>query len=186
MVHSRCVSSLLAISLVFGCLACSQGTSPEIVQPVADENGNAADDESGQDNRNLQWWRNEAVLTELQLTDGQLQAIRELMSTASQEGAQLRQQERRLTVSYLRALAQEPYDPELVGRVSGRLVEVLSVINQDRIENLHNVRDILSQEQWTKLWDIAPRALQIGRFRIIRGPMITVEPDPDASPTLDP
>jgi hypothetical protein len=134
----------------------------------------------------VQWWRDESLLAKIEPTDDQLQAINDLMAVTVESANQQRQQERQLSLRYLRALSQEPYDPALVDRVSERLIEVLSSEQSRRIENVRALRDILTQEQWTKLWDAAPQVLQIGRFRAMRGPKITVTDDPNPSPTPTP
>lgn len=186
MVHPRFMLVVLAITLGTVLVGCAKSTSPEPGPPAGEENGDVVTEESSEDGREFPWWRDESILAELRLTNDQLQAIKELMELARQQGSQQRQQERRLTVNYLRALAQEPYDPELIDRVGGRLIEVLSERNHNRIENLRGVRDVLTQEQWTKLWEVAPRALQIGRFRVVRGHAVSAPPEPVAEPTTTP
>ena len=187
MVNPRFIPVMLAISLGSVLVGCSKSTSLEPGPPAGGENGEVVTEVSGEDGRESPWWRDESILAELRLTDDQIQAIKEFVELARQEGSQLRQQERRLTVNYLRALAQEPYDPELVDRVGGRLIEVLSSKNRRRIETVRALRDILTQEQWTKLWEVAPGIIQIGGFRVLRGPKITVtDEDLNASPSPTP
>jgi Spy/CpxP family protein refolding chaperone len=173
---------VLAISFSSVLVGCSNDTSPERVPPEGVERNGDVTDESSEEDRELLWWRDESVLAALQLTDDQLQAVTELMSLARQEGNRQRQTERRMSISYLRALAQEPYDEILVTRSSEQLIEVLSERSRNRIETIRAVREILTQDQWSKLWEIAPRALQIGSFRIVRGPALTTE-EPTPTPT---
>jgi hypothetical protein len=134
--------------------------------------------------RFTRWWRDEAVLEALGLTDEQVEAIDTLMAVNTAEGNQTRQRERQLSLRYLRALSQEPYDVELVNQLNGQLTEILSSEHQRRIGSVRALRDILTQDQWTELWQVAPQAVQIGRFRVARGPKITItDEDPNASPT---
>jgi hypothetical protein len=107
------------------------------------------------------------------------------MRVSSRHDSEQRQRERRLSVNYLRALAQEPYDPALIDRVSERLIGVLSERSRRRVEDLRAVRDVLTQEQWTRLWEVAPRAVQIGRVRVVRGPKVSVS-DTEEAPTSTP
>ena len=185
MVHPRFILVALTITLGFGLLGCAQGPSPDPVPTPGETGVEEVAEMADQDIRDVTWWRDESILAELRLTDDQLEAINELMRVVVEEGNQLRQQERRLSVNYLRALAQEPYDPVLVDRVSARLIENLSERNSNRVESLRGVRDILTQQQWTRLWEVAPRALQIGRIRVFRGPKISVS-DAEIAPTPEP
>jgi Spy/CpxP family protein refolding chaperone len=186
MAHLRFMLIVPVFALGILLVGCSDSNRVDSDHPGADGSGHAASENSRGIGSDGVWWRDEAILAELQLTDEQRNNIGELMKNAIQAGSQLRQRERRLSVSYLRALAQEPYDPELVDRVRDRLADVLSEGNRNRLEHLRGVRDILTQEQWTKLWEIAPRALQIGRIRVFRGPKVTVDPDFDGTPSPPP
>jgi hypothetical protein len=108
------------------------------------------------------------------------------MVATAHEAVDQRKQERQVSLRYLRALAQDPYDPELVDMLSGRLIEVLASEHRRRIDNVHRLRDILTREQWTKLWEVAPEAVKVGRFQIVRGPAISVTGDPGASQSPTP
>lgn len=185
MVNPRFMLIVVAITLGFSYLGCSQSHSPEPAPPANEHNGRTVAEESGQAKQHVQWWRDESIAAELELSDDQVRTIDQLMTDSSGDGAQQRLQERQLSLKYLRALAQEPYDPALADRVSERLIEVLSNKHRRRIQNVRALRDILSQEQWTKLWEVAPRVLQIGGFRVLRGPKISVS-DSEASLTPTP
>lgn len=184
MVHLRFMLVLVVITLGFGSSGCSQSPSSDPAPPANEQNDRNLAGESGRAKIRTQWFRDETTAAELELTDDQIQAISDLMAVSSGDGSQQLQQERQLTLRYLRALSQEPYDPTLADRVGERLVEVLSSEQRRRIETVRGLRDILTQEQWNKLWEIAPRALQIGRFRALRGPKISIsEPQDSPSPT---
>ncbi len=186
MVNPRFILIVVAIALGFSYLGCSPSHSSLETVPPADEiNGRTEAEESGQAKKRVQWWRNESIAAEVELTDDQVRTIDQLMTDSSEEANQQRQLERQLSLRYLRALAQEPYEPALADRVSERLIEVLSSKHRRRIQNVRALRDILTQEQWTKLWEVAPRVLQIGSFRVLRGPKISVS-DPEASLTPTP
>ncbi|RLE26374.1 MAG: hypothetical protein DRJ65_05685 [Acidobacteria bacterium] len=185
MVNLRFMFVVGAIALGFCSFGCSQSPSPEPAPSANEHNGQTLAKESGQARPHGQWWRDESIAVELGMTDDQVQAINDLMTVSPEDSDQRRQQERQLSLKYLRALAQEPYDPALVDSLSERLTEVLSSKSRRRIQRVHVLRDILTQEQWTKLWDIVPQVFQIGSFRILRGPKISVS-DSDISPTPTP
>ena len=176
---------IAAIGFGISSFACSQGSSPESTPSAESRDRRAAGQRSDQVRPHRQWWRDESITAQLRLTDDQIQAINDLMTVSTGDSSQQRQQERQLTLRYLRALSQEPYDSVLVDRVSERLVEVMSSEDRRRIENIRDLREILNRDQWTKLWELAPRVFQIGRFRALRGPTISVT-DSDVSPTPTP
>ncbi len=164
----------------FGCLQSHSGLENAL---SADENkGQALAEGPVRAEGKGSWWLNEAIVAELELSDDQVQIINQLMIDNSGDAQQKRQRERQLSLKYLRALAQEPYDPALVDRLSERLTDVMFNDQRRRIENARTLRDIMTQEQWSRLWEVAPRALQIGRFVAVRGPKIAVV-DNEGSPT---
>ena len=186
MVNLRFMLVVMAIALGVGSFGCAQSPSPPPTPSADEPNGQTLAEGSGQARpRVQQWWRNESIAAELELTDDQVQVINDLMTVSSGDANQQLQRERQLTLRYLRALAQEPYDAALADRLSERLIEILANEQRRRIENVRALRDILTQEQWTTLWEVAPRVLQIGRFRALRGPKISVS-DADVSPTPAP
>ena len=185
MVNLRSMLVVVAITLGFFSFGCSESPSPEPTPSANEHNGRAPAEQSGQARPQAQWWRDESIAAELELTVDHVSAIDDLMTVSSGDANQERQQERQLSLRYLRALAQEPYDPAMVDRVSERLIEVLSSKHRRRVQNIRALRDILTEEQWTKLWEVAPRVLQISGFRILRGPKISVS-DSFPSPTPTP
>jgi Spy/CpxP family protein refolding chaperone len=185
MVNLRVALVVAVITLWIGAVGCSQSPNPEPAPSAKENNGRNLAEGSGQATQRTQWWRDESTTAELALTDEQAQAINDLMAVSAGDGTQQLQQQRQLTLRYLRALSQEPYNPELVDNLSDRLIEVLSSEQRRRIETLHGLRDILTQEQWTKLWETNPQVFQIGRIRALRGPKISVS-ETDTSPTPTP
>ncbi|HSL17055.1 MAG TPA: Spy/CpxP family protein refolding chaperone [Methylomirabilota bacterium] len=187
MVHARCILAVAAVGSGLLCLGCSQDTSRDPVPTAGEELHEKAAEGPQSDGQNAQWWRDEAILAELQLTEDQLRAIHTLMDETTRHEADQRQRERQLSMSYLRTLAQDPVDPAVEDRIGERLIEVLSERSRLRIENLRSVREILTGEQWQKLWEVAPRALQIGRYRVVRGPRVSLTAEqPDGTTTTDP
>jgi len=169
-------------TMVLSSIGCFQGPSTEPSPSTNERSGRTQAGESGRAKPQTQWWQDQVITEKLELTDDQIQAISDLMAVSSGDDNQHRQQERQMSLRYLRALDQNPYDPELVERASERLINVLSSKDRQRIENVRALRDILTHEQWTTLWNVAPRALQISGFRVLRGPKISVS-NADESPT---
>ena len=178
---------LILVTIVLGLCSfgCSQRSDQESTPPTGQQHEQAGTEVSGQAGRQTQWWQDELILDELALTEDQVRAINELMTVGAGDSSMQRQQERRMALRYLRVLNQEPYDVALADELSQKLVEALSSENRRRIENVRAIRDILTIEQWTTLWEVAPRALQIGRFRVLLGPKIAVT-DGDPAQTSTP
>jgi Spy/CpxP family protein refolding chaperone len=184
-VNLRFILVVVTITLGFGSFGCSRSPNPEPGPSADDHHIQNSADESGQARQQRQWWHDESITAEIGLTDDQFQAINDLMTVGSGDSNQQRQRERQLSLRYLRALDQEPYDPALADRVGKKLIEVQSSKNRQRVDNIRAIRDILNHEQWTRLWEVAPGALQIGGFRVLRGPKISVS-EADGSPTPTP
>lgn len=174
---------LLVIILGLSSFGCSQSSRGESTPPAGQQDEQAGTENSIQANRQTQWWRDESILDELDLTEDQVRAIYDLMDVGVGDSRMQRQQERRLTLRYLRVLNQEQYDPVLADELSQKLIDALTNDRRRRVENLRAIRDIMTVEQWTTLWDLAPHALQIGRVRVRLGPKITVTADDGSSPT---
>jgi hypothetical protein len=120
------------------------------------------------------WWRNPEVVAALDLSDDQIETIHHLMAGDPNKQAAERRRERRAGLSFLRTLNQDPYDPDLVERRSAALTEILADNQRRRVANVRALRDILTHSQWMMLWDVAPQAIQVGRFHATLGPTITV------------
>lgn len=175
---------LVAVFSGFCSFGCSQSSNQGATPPEGQQQELDGMKVPGQANRQTQWWHDDSILDELELTEDQVQAISDLMTVGAGDSSSQRQQERRMALRYLRVLNQEPYDAALADELSRRLIEALSSENRRRIENVRAIRNILTIEQWTTLWEVAPRALQIGRFRVLLGPKIAVtDGDPAQTPT---
>lgn len=185
MVILRFMFIVMAIATGFFLFGCSQSHSPDSAPPADQKEGQASAEGSKRAQGPVMWWRDESIVAELELSDDQVRTIDELMAENSGGGDKQRQQERQLTLRYLRTLNQEPYNAALADQLGQKLLEALSSEHRRRIERIRALRDILTHEQWTKMWDVAPRALQIGRFRIALGPKIAVTDD-DSPPAQKP
>lgn len=130
------------------------------------------------------WWRDEEKTAAMDLSDEQIEAIRSLMIEGRKLVAQQRQRERTTNMSFIRALNQDPYDPELVDRLQREFIENQVATHERRLSNVRKLRDILTYDQWITLREIAPQALQIGRFRPAFGKRLSVtNEDPNADVT---
>lgn len=177
---------VVAIVLGFGSLGCSQSPNPEPVPPADEDNVHTAAEGSNKAKQRFRWWRDESIVAELGLSDDQIETINQLMTSKTGDSTKQRQRERQLSLRYLRALNQDPYDAEMVDRLSKQLIEHLSSEHRRRIESVHALRDILTKEQWTRLWELAPRALQVGRFVATRGTGVSVKGDSEPPAALVP
>lgn len=185
MVMLRFMLVVVAITLAIGLFGCSQGPGRDSAPTADDRNDQTPAEGPNQAKSQGQWWKNESIVAELELTAEQAQAIDDLMAVSAGDANQARQRERRLSLRYLRALGQDPYDPDLVDRVGEQLNGVFATTNSRRLENIRAIRDVLTYDQWTKLWELAPKALQIGGFKMVRGPRIQIT-DSEVPPTPTP
>ncbi|MEN8165552.1 MAG: hypothetical protein ABFS37_15595 [Acidobacteriota bacterium] len=182
MVNPRFIFIVVAIALGLSSLGCSQSPSPAPVPPADEDKGQAVSEGSKQPKRLVRWWRDDSVVAELGLSDDQLQTINELMIGNSGDTDKQLKLERQFGLRYLRALNEDPYDAAQVDHLSARLIEILSSEHRRRIDTVRKLRDTLTKEQWLKLWDVAPRALHIGRFMAARGVKVSVTEDYPAPP----
>lgn len=185
MMIPRFMLILVALALGFSCLGCSQSHNPASAPPADEGNDQPVAEASSQIRKTISWWQDDSIVTKLELSDDQARAVDQLMTEESKNSSQAVERERQLSLRYLRVLSQEPYDVHMVDRLTNQLTEVLTNKHRRRVERLRGLRDILNQDQWTTLWEVAPRALQIGRFRVARGPKISVT-DEDPPPALKP
>ncbi len=164
----------LVITLGLSFLGCSQSPASNSRPQHDEKTGRETSETSNQPRGNGQWWLNESIASQIELGDDQVRAIEKMMDESLESIRQQRQRERQLSLRYLRTLAQDPYDAELATEISERLAEVLSDKYRVRIQRIRALRDILDETQWEKLWELAPQALRIDSFRILRGPKISV------------
>jgi len=120
------------------------------------------------------WWVKPQITSDLNLTDDQVQQIETIMSEIGEETAEQSQQERRATTRFHRALNQDPPNPDQVDKMRSVLEETLATRHRRRIDQVWRVRNVLTQNQWQKLWKLAPQALQVSQARIFMGPTLHV------------
>lgn len=172
------VIAILSFGLVlWGCSADDRAARPDaaVVEPSAPVNDEPpAAGAVGSRPQKGPWWRDPEVVTALDLSDDQVERVGQLMAGDPNRRATERRRERHAGLSFLRALSQDPYDRALVERRSAELTEILAENQRHRVANVRALRDILTYAQWMKLWEVAPQAIQVGRFYATLGPKITV------------
>jgi Spy/CpxP family protein refolding chaperone len=184
MVDSRFMLVVTAISLATITFGCTRGPASEQTPPANEHGQEVLAEETNQPKLHPQWWRDKSIVAQVELTDDQVQVISDLMTVSAGDAKQQRIRERQLTLRYLRTLNQDPYDPAMADQMSEMLAEALSTKHRQRIANIRAMRDTLTHEQWTKLWEVVPRAFQIGRTHVLLGPRISVtDSDSAATPT---
>ncbi len=128
------------------------------------------------------WWRDAGVVAEIGLSDDQLASVELLMADGSDARSTIRRRERRAGLAFLRALSQDPYDPAQVERRAAEVVDALADVYRHRLDQVHGLREILTHEQWLRLWKAAPQAVQVTRFRATLGPTISVSDEGQPEP----
>lgn len=155
---------------------CPQATN-DGVDSTATRVDAEASSQAKRKNRFVEWWNDPGFQTELELSEEQVREIADLIQSSRAAAADNRKRERQLNLRFLRALSLKPYDPELVQEASDRLVNALSDEHRRRVERVRRLREILTAEQWIRLWEMHPDALTVGRFKISRGPKVAVGAD---------
>jgi hypothetical protein len=113
--------------------------------------------------RQQQWWKNESVAAELGLTE---QQMRQLDEAGERYREQLRSLRPRYTQTYLafvETLSDHDASEESISQGRAAMAEAWSELMGSSIDQLLEVRSILNAEQWTKLPEVAPRALRLGQ-----------------------
>lgn len=185
------VAALASTGLAFR--GCGPDDAAVTRDGAVEESAAAADVEgtgpaaAGRTPLNGPWWRDTAVVAEVVLSDEQLAEVEQLMAGGSDDRSTIRRRERRAGLAFLRALSQDPYDPAHVEHRAAEVVDALSDVHRHRLDQIHALRDILTHEQWLRLWKAAPQTLQVTRFLATLGPTISVTdewpPDPgDGAP----
>lgn len=187
--ETRCWLVVIAIAgagLALG--GCSAGNStgrPDVavVEPAGQGDGEPPPGAAAGRHPPLElWWHDPEVVTALGLSDDQVDKIGQLLIVDPGQRTTENRRERRAGLSYLRALSQDPYDQAVVEQRAAVLVDALSDTHQRRLAKVRALRDILTREQWMKLWEVAPRAVQVSRFFTTLGPRITVADGISAPP----
>lgn len=174
------------VAVFFGLVVCSSCSNPN---QAAENTSNPGVDRAQESKRNTPstpWWKDPEITAEIDLTQEQTTRIAAVMSDVRTQAGQRAELERRATTRFHRALSQETLNPEQVDRMGTELEEVLSARYRIRIKRMREMREVLTYEQWEKLWKLAPTALQIGHVRVFRGARLYVTdgtPIPDTGAT---
>jgi Spy/CpxP family protein refolding chaperone len=174
--------SVVVLGLVI-CSSCSPSDQSAGVGPKPDPVRLRAKD---RDSAGGSWWRDADVVTEMDLTDEQVERIDAIMSEAKAKAIEFVELERRAATRFHRALSQQQLSPELVDQVSAELEDVLSAKRQIRITRIRALREVMAKEQWDMLWQLSPQSLQVSQVRVFRGPSVYISdgtPVPDFTPS---
>jgi len=161
----------------------SEGAVAEAASQADDERSGVGPD--GRAPLRQPWWRDADVVAEIGLSDDQLASVELLMADGADVRSTIRRRERRAGLSFLRALSQDPYDPDQVERRADEVVDTLSDVYRHRLDQVRDLREILTHEQWLRLWKVAPQAVQVTRFRATLGPTISISGDGQPDPGDD-
>lgn len=176
----------IIFAVILGLVVCSSCSSPD---QTVENTSNPGADRAKEQKRNTPptaWWTDPEITAEIDLTQEQATQIEAIMAEARTQVSQRAELERRATTRFHRVLSQESVDPEQIDRMSAELEEVLSARYRIRINRMREMREVLTHEQWEKLWQLAPAALQIGHVKVFRGARLYVTdgtPVPDAGGT---
>lgn len=184
-VRKHAFVTVLAVS--FGLMVCSSCSRPDQTVRNAPKPGAAVKNLQVRNQGATLWWKNPEIADEIHLTEEQSEKIEAIMGEVRSEAVELAERERRAATRFHRVLSRGDLNPEHVDRMSAELDEVLSARHRVRINRVRRMREVLTQEQWEKLWQLAPNSLQVGQVRIIRGPNVYVTdgtPAPDLTATL--
>ncbi len=176
----------IMFAVILGLVVCSSCSSPNQTAENTPKPGADRAREQKRSTPPSAWSTNPEITAEMNLTKEQATQIEAVTAEARTQLNQRAELERRATTRFHRVLSQEKPNPEQVDRMSAELEEVLSARNRIRINRMRGMREVLTHEQWEKLWQLAPAALQVGHVKVFRGASLYVTdgtPVPDAGET---
>lgn len=127
------------------------------------------------------WWKNQAKATELGLSEEQLQKLEEMADLGVENARSARQRYFRAYRGLLTALTEHQPDSPEVAEAKAEAVDAWSAMTSVGIDQMIEMRKILSDEQWQRLPEVVPRALRIGNVSFRGQGTIAADPSEDGS-----
>jgi len=116
--------------------------------------------------RQQAWWKNESTAAEIGLSEEQIQRLDEMADRGRQQVRAVRQRYFAAYRALIEALSSDAASNEIIGEKRGELIETWSALTALGVDQLIEMSEILTEEQWTKLPEVAPRALRLGNVSL--------------------
>jgi hypothetical protein len=127
------------------------------------------------------WWTNEARAKELGLSDQQVADLEEMADLGLEEVQPARQRYFRAYRAFLTALTEYDPDSQEVTDAKAEVVDAWDEMTSVSVDQMIEMRRILSADQWQRLPEVVPRALRIGNLSLRGHGAITAEPSDGGS-----
>ena len=101
---------------------------------------------------------------EIGLSEEQVERLREGFRAITERASANRKAERRAYMQFLRALRQDPVDPEVLTQRRADFEQAVLQRHRLHVDRVVGIREVLDHEQWEVLRRVAPQAIQIGVF----------------------
>jgi Spy/CpxP family protein refolding chaperone len=112
------------------------------------------------------WWQNESRAAKVGLSDEQIQSLDEMADRGREQIRPVRQRYAQAYRALIDQLASDAADDEAIAQARTALIEAWSEMTSVGVDQLIEMRTILSEEQWEMLPQAAPRALRLGNMTL--------------------
>jgi Spy/CpxP family protein refolding chaperone len=178
-IGGRLVRALLSDLTLFPIAICFLAAGA-CSQPAPDTEAFAADngpaDEATNEAHMQLWYRDEAVVADLALSDRQVESIKEIYSESGKQLTRNNLKERKAYTIFLRTLNQDPVDEKALAAAAKRFEATVAAKTRLTMTRLTNIRSVLTREQWFKLMELRPQAFRIAKINPLGRPGSGQEP----------
>jgi len=115
------------------------------------------------------WFERAKIQQALELTEKQVNELTALQETYRTHLLELRKAQRKAYTEVIEALGEAKPDAAKVAAARKALEEAALALDRAIMDHWENMRSILTEAQWKKLPEVAPRALRFGGGMALRG-----------------
>jgi len=112
------------------------------------------------------WWLDESKAADIGLGDEQIERLEEMADRGREQILPARQRYFQSYRALVETLAGNAADNELIAGMRTEVVEAWSEMTSVGVDQLIEMRKILTADQWAKLPEVAPRALRLGNVTL--------------------
>jgi hypothetical protein len=112
------------------------------------------------------WWHDESAAEQIGLSDEQIQRLDQMANNGREKIRPARQQYFRAYRSLIETLNVNAGSTEAIGAARAEFLAAWSEVTAVGADQLIEMRSILTDEQWSRLPEVAPRALRIGNVAL--------------------
>lgn len=127
------------------------------------------------------WWQDEAIATELALTADQIQRLDEMADRGKEQMGPIRQRYFQEYRAFMDTLSDYGSSQDAIQQQRAALEQARTESVTLTVDQILEMRSILTPEQWAELPKLAPRALRIGSVSYRGSGVVTPGQDPDVT-----